>query len=420
MGLPITRRDFIKTTGTVTLSAFSTGLPEILMSPRRKADTVILLWMAGGMPHTETFDPKRYTPFEKGLETKAVLSTFPSIHTVVDQIKISAGLENLAGVMDHGTLIRSYQSIRRADSRKSQVPTHLLHQTEWHTGYPQQDGAPHLGSVIARLLGPLNPEIPPMICLGQGLPLYQKPHQPLLQESETILAPLPSNLVSQMNFKAPSSPVTTAFNLSLEPDAVSRKYNTGGFGLGCLTARRLAEAGARFIEVSTEYEPFKGWDMHENGHVRMIAMKKLIDAPIAQLILDLEERGLLERTLVVVASEFSRDMLVEEGKASDPVGTRTTSTSHMTELKHYGMHHHYTNAGCVLLFGGGVKQGYLHGATADEYPCRTITKPVSTADLHATIYTALGIPPSTRYLSAQQPFFVTKDGAGQPLYEVFA
>src|SRR2546426_8417169 len=84
--------------------------------------------------------------------------------------------------------------------------------------------------------------------------------------------------------------------------------NTGRFGLGCLLARRLTEAGARFIEVTTEYIPFRHWDTHENGHERSIGMKRDIDAPIAQLVLDLEERGLLNRTLIVLASEFGRDM----------------------------------------------------------------------------------------------------------------
>ena len=79
----------------------------------------------------------------------------------------------------------------------------------------------------------------------------------------------------------------------------------GRFGLGCLLARRLTEEGARFIEVTTEYIPFLNWDTHEHGHERLVNLKKTIDAPIAQLVLDLEERGLLDRTLIVLASEFS-------------------------------------------------------------------------------------------------------------------
>src|SRR5258707_15437975 len=108
-----------------------------------------------------------------------------------------------------------------------------------------------------------------------------------------------------------SSPAAKAFDLALESKSSYDKYNTGKFGLGCLLARRLTEAGARFIEVTSEYIPFKNWDTHENGHSRAIDMKRQIDAPISQLVLDLEQRGLLDRTLIVVASEFGRDMMLE-------------------------------------------------------------------------------------------------------------
>ena len=73
---------------------------------------------------------------------------------------------------------------------------------------------------------------------------------------------------------------------------------------------RLTEAGARFIEVTTEYIPFRYWDTHENGHERAAGMKADIDRPVAQLVRDLEERGLLDRTLIVLASDFGRDMMV--------------------------------------------------------------------------------------------------------------
>ena len=187
------------------------------------------------------------------------------------------------------------------------------------------------------------------------------------------------------------SPSAKAFDLSLEPQASYDIYNTGRFGLGCLLARRLTEAGARFIEVTTEYIPFKNWDTHENGHARAIDMKQQIDAPVAQLVLDLEERGLLDRTLIVLASEFGRDMVLE-GKPDKPVKDQVDVPDVMTEPKHFGMHRHFTDAGSVLLFGGGVKRGFLYGKTADERPCSTIENPVTIEDLHATIYRAMGIP----------------------------
>jgi hypothetical protein len=216
-----------------------------------------------------------------------------------------------------------------------------------------------------------------------------------------------------------SSPAAKAFDLSLEPKASYDKYNTGKFGLGCLLARRLTEAGARFIEVTTEYIPFEYWDTHEHGHTRMVDLKKSIDAPVAQLVLDLEERGLLNRTLIVLASEFSRDMMVE-GKPDKTVKDQVMVPDVINEMKHYGMHRHFTDAGSVLLFGGGMKRGYLHGKTAEERPCKTVEKRVVIEDLHASIYRAVGISPKLSYEIEKRPFYITRDGLGQPILDLFA
>ena len=92
-------------------------------------------------------------------------------------------------------------------------------------------------------------------------------------------------------------------------------------------------------------------------------------------ILDLEERGLLNRTLVVLASEFGRDAITE-GKVGNEVKDQANTPDVMSEPEHYGMHRHFTAAGSVLLFGGGIKKGMLYGKTADERPCTTIENPV--------------------------------------------
>ena len=215
------------------------------------------------------------------------------------------------------------------------------------------------------------------------------------------------------------SPSSKAFDLSLEPKASYDRYNTGRFGLGCLLARRLTEAGARFIEITTEYIPFRYWDTHENGHQRAVGMKQQIDAPVAQLVLDLEERGLLDRTLIVLASEFSRDMMME-GKADKPVKDQVTVPDIMTEPKHYGMHRHFTGAGCVLMFGGGVKKGFLYGRTAGERPCITLENPLSMEDLHATIYHVMGIPPDLAYVVEKRPVYATKDGKGRAIEAILS
>src|SRR5688500_11643504 len=108
------RRNFLKTASAATLGALSAGAPRLWAADGNAAPgfkptavTVILLWMGGGMAHTETFDPKRYTPFEKGMEPNGVLSTFPAINTAVDQIKFSQGLEKIGAIMDRGSLIRT-------------------------------------------------------------------------------------------------------------------------------------------------------------------------------------------------------------------------------------------------------------------------------------------------------------------------
>ncbi len=468
------RRDFLKTASAATLSALAAGYarpvlgadePQTNLKPT--ADAVIILWMAGGMAHTETFDPKRYTAFEKGLESKRVLSTFKPIDTAVDHIKFTEGLEQIAGVMDRGTLIRSYTAGDLG------FILHSRHQYQWHTGYapPQTVACPHIGAVISRTLGPRDPAMPAFIDIGQRMDTGESEEikafhtagflgseygpviipQPI-EAVATVSAPkgmTPERLKNRYSLykklladspvgefgsdfqkqsllramensdRLLSSPASKAFDLTLEPKESYDAYNTGRFGLGCLLARRLVESGARFIEVTSEYIPFKYWDTHDNGHTRMIDLKKMIDAPVARLVRDLEERGLLDRTLIVLASEFSRDMMLE-GKPGLKVKDQVEVPDVMTELKHYGMHRHFTDAGCVLMFGGGIKKGYLHGETADERPCKTISQRVVIEDLHATIYRALGISPQLSYEVEKRPYFITRDGVGKPIKELFA
>ena len=142
-----------------------------------------------------------------------------------------------------------------------------------------------------------------------------------------------------------SSPAGKAFDLSLEPKKTFDLYHTGRFGRGCLLARRLTEVGARFIEVTTEYVPFESWDTHENGHTTAARMKQEIDRPVAQLILDLEQRGLLDRTLVILASEFSRDMITEGKPGSNARDQSRAPADFMAEMKQYGLHRHFTQNG---------------------------------------------------------------------------
>jgi len=467
----VSRRGFMRASGAAALAALTGSEARLIASPTKiapRADSMILLWMAGGMAQTETFDPKQYTPFEPGLESKRVLSTFPSIDTVVDNIKISAGLERIAKIMDRGTLIRSH---RVGDLG---FILHSRHQFHWHTGYPppQSVAAPHMGAVVSRTLGPRNPEMPAFVDIGQNLEIggesdavkafhtagfLGSEHAPFLitDPSDAVARVRPSAHIGPARFanryeeykklvaaspigkygsdfqrqsllrsfdnahRLLTSPAAKAFDLSLEPKASYDVYNTGRFGLGCLLARRLVESGARFVEVTTEYIPFRYWDTHENGHKRTIGMKETVDAPVSQLILDLEQRGLLDRTLVVLASEFGRDMMTE-GKPGAKVKEQVKQPDIMTEPKHYGMHRHFTEACSVLMFGGGSPKGKLYGRTADERPCSIVEDPIKIDDLHATIYTALGIPPDTAYDVEKRPFYVTKDGKGKAVAALLA
>jgi hypothetical protein len=470
------RRQFLQSMSAAAAATLAMGEPRMLRAeestikhPPAKADACILLWMAGGMAAPETFDPKRYEPFEIGLPAEKILSTFPAIDTAVDGVKISQGLEQVAKVLDRGTLIRSHVV---ADLGHI---LHSRHQYHWHTGYvpPQTVAAPHMGAWVARVLGPRNPAIPAFINIGQRLEGIGESEElkafttagflgseygpfniPFPQDAAASLRP-PKGMTAE-RFQARyqrykdllkrspagqeasdyhqqsvlrslesahrllSSPDRKAFDLAEEPKESFDRYNTGRFGLGCLLARRLVEAGGRFIEVTTEYEPFKTWDTHENGYTTAEAMKQVIDRPIAQLILDLQQRGLLNRTLVVLASEFSRDMMIEGVPGSTARDQSRAKADFMQEMKQYGLHRHFTGAGSVLMFGGGIKRGFLYGETAPERPCLTTKNPVSIPDLHATIYTALGISPQTSFVVEKRPFYVTEDGHGKPVGDLFA
>jgi uncharacterized protein (DUF1501 family) len=361
----LTRRRFMGATAAATLAAL-TGREPVLARPARAhqtpatADAVIVLWMAGGMAQTETFDPKRYTPFERGVRVADVLSTFPSIPTAVDNIRFTQGLEQIASVIDRGSVIRSFMA---ADLG---FILHSRHQYHWHTGYvpPQPMAMPHLGAVISKTLGPKNPDMPAFIAIGQTVEgpgeigtlkafhtagFLGADHGPFLitDPKDAASAVRPPKEISEGRFRSRrqllekliaqepvsrygsdfqrqaivksleaadrllTSPSAKAFDVSLDTGPNLEAYRGSRFGQGCLLARRLIEAGARYVEVTSEYIPFLYWDTHEGGHERVVAMKKLIDAPIAQLIRDLDERGLLDRTLVILASEFGRDAMTE-------------------------------------------------------------------------------------------------------------
>lgn len=145
-------------------------------------------------------------------------------------------------------------------------------------------------------------------------------------------------------------------------------------------------------------------------------MKQTIDQPISQLVLDLEERGLLDRTLIVLASEFGRDM-IQEGKPDKPVkdqvklrpADRDQAVRHAPALYRSRVRADVQQR---------AKKGHLYGRTDDERPCKVVEKPVKIEDLHATLYHAMGIQPDYGDYVERRPFYVTKDGKGQPILDV--
>lgn len=479
----VVRREFLRQLSAASAAAWASSEPKSLMAAdnplldpvsktageQATADACILLWMGGGMAAPDTFDPKHYVPFRKGLPVKEMLSTFPAIETSVQGLEICQGLENIASIMDRGTLIRS------AVQEDLGSILHSRHQYHWHTGYvpPQTVACPHLGAWIAKVLGQRDSVIPPFINIGQRLEgvgeneevkafttagFFGSEFGPmnLPYPSEAARAVKPPvgmterrfserrRLFQQLLDRSPnrdqlsdyqtqsilrsldnahellSSQDRKAFDLTLEDDASLKKYGDSRFGQGCLLARRLVESGARFVEVTTEYVPFLHWDTHANGHETVARMHREIDSPIAQLILDLEARGLLDRTLVVIASEFSRDALIEGVPGSSARDQATEKVEAVSAMKHYGLHRHFTGGTSVAMFGGGVKRGFVYGKTADTRPLIAIENPVSIPDLHATILAAMGISPKTAFEVEGRPFYVTKDGHGNPVRELFA
>lgn len=453
-----------------------------------KADSVIFIWLPGGIAQQDTFDPKPFTPFEPGMKGSDVLATCESIPTAVDGLKFGAGLENLASVMHHGTVLRSLSSATKFGA------VHLKAQYYMLTGhlFPAGLKAPSMGSAVARTLGPREPLVPPYIYIGRdidtsdtekqflaeaiGPGFYGAEYAPFMIPDATAgLATLEAAAGTTMEQvdrrlallkklhgltgsrlpEAPQaerflksmdsarammdSPVKQAFNYAKDESAktiaayepqiapeelLDQKYFFGRrFGHGLLLARRLVESGARFVQVEYQYAAFKGFDTHEDGQRRMIEMKKQIDGPISQLIRDLADRGLLQRTLVVVASEFGRTVANQPKAGVEPDGFAEMQNGDelvIEEQKMYGLHGHFSSANTLLFFGGGFKPGLVYGKTAERHPMVPVENPVTLEDTHATIYRALGIAPDTAYVTEGRPFYVTKDGRGRPIDALLA
>jgi len=438
------------------------------------ADACILIWLPGGVSQTDTWDPKKHTPYEKGMKGSQLLGTCPLIDTVADGIKFGAGLETLASVMDQGTVLRSLTNETKFGA------VHLKAQYYMKTGYlfPAGVKAPSIGAVVARAAGRRNPQIPAYIDIGRDINAADQEFTFINEYSgpgfygakyAPFMIPDPAQGMATLNAVAGmsvdrldrrqryletvagmtakelreagkvsdymkvmedarammDSPIKKAFEFAKDEKPETLKaYDVGHrFGQGCLLARRLVEMGARFIEVEYQYAAFRGFDMHENGKTRMEEMKKQIDRPIATLIRELKERGLLERTLVVVATEFGRTIANQPAAGAEPDGFAEKATGAELVIENermYGFHGHFSSCNAMLFFGGGMKKGFTYGKTADAHPMLPVENPVSLTDVHATIYKAMGIPADHNYVTEGRPFYVTKDGKGKAIEAMFA
>jgi hypothetical protein len=485
----ITRRQFIQTSAVAAAGlnasrfAFGEDSAKAVAKLVPKADAMIHISLPGGVAQTDTWDPKKYTPFEKGMKGSELLGTCESIPTSVDGISLGKGLENIAKVMNKGMILRSLTNETKFGA------IHLKAQYYMQTGYlfPTGVKTPSMGAAIARTMGRRNPQVPAYIYIGRdidtsdeeklfiseyiGPGFYGVKYAPFmipdpakglstlsavagmkierldrrqeylraitgLTEAELQSANKVKDYMKVMEDARAmmDSPVKKAFDYAKEEkpevvkayeseenpnDLLDKSYYYGNrFGHGLLLARRLIETGARYIQVEYQYGPFKGFDMHESGHRRMVEMKRQIDRPIAQLIKDLDERGLLERTLVMITTEFGRTIASAPAAGQEPDGFAERHTGEKLTIdseKMYGFHGHFSSGNALVFFGGGFKKGFVYGKTGDRHPMLPIENPVRLEDVHATVYKALGIPADTSYVTESRPFYVTKDGKGVPI-----
>lgn len=385
------RRDFLRVAAATGAAAGLVGWTDAICRSaedlRKRGMACILLWMGGGPSQFETFSPK--PGHENGGETKA-------ISTAVSGIQIAESLPKCAGIVNDFAIIRSMTSKEASHPRA----TFLMHHA-----YPPLGAVkyPTLGAHVAQHIGTPGFDIPSFVRIGsKGVDagnggflgvdydpfILQNPEakpentQPatrderynrrleMLKAVEADFGGVEgADLVAdhQKLIKKSSamiqSPRMAAFDLSQESDKMRDAYGRTRFGAGCLLARRLVETGVTFVEVNQD-----GWDTHDDNFTRTASNNAVIDQPMAQLVTDFKQRGMLDRTLVIWMGEFGRTPRINPRAGRD----------------------HYPRAFNVALAGGGVRGAQVIGET-DEGGVEVKNRPVTVSDLFRTIYKALGI-----------------------------
>jgi len=393
--IPLSRREWLQlSTAGVAATSLSSWLPTLAAraaaakpSSKAKAKRIVVLWMDGGPPHTDTFDLK---------PDVAECGIFKPIDTKVPGIQISELLPQFSKLTDRAAIVRSMSTIENEHNR---AQVHL------RTGFRDGQGGvkwPSLGSICSQEIGALDADLPSYVAIAErrnrshGPGFLGTQHQPLYvlnptKGVENLAAPgKPEQVGARLGLLGDleqsfardyRSPISTdhktvyaravqmmrsskakAFDISQEPAAVRERYGKNRFGEGCLLARRLIEADVKYIEVGLE-----GWDTHfENNE----AIKKLcgqLDPGMTTFVTDLEERGLLDETLVVWMGEFGRTPKFK-GKGRD----------------------HYAKAWTTMFMGAGVKGGQVIGRS-DKIGATVEDRPVAVQDFMATICGIMGV-----------------------------
>jgi uncharacterized protein (DUF1501 family) len=410
-----TRRRFL--TGSAALGAAAlTSDPRLLrLGARReaRAQAVIQIYLGGGLSHVDTFDPKPDAPID-------VRGPFRSIATKIPGEPFSELCRHTAGIADKLTVVRSVTHTEAAHERGSH---NML------TGYRPSPAVvyPSFGSVVSHELGVRN-DLPPYVCipragngdLGTGylssaFGPFSVGGEPSAKDFEVkdlgpsaaldearaarrrkMLADLDAGFAGRADgIQATaafyeqawklieSQTAQDAFRIEKEPDAVRDRYGRAAIGQRLLLARRLVEAGVRFVAI-----PLGGWDHHNGIANALRSQMPPVDQAFAALIADLDERGLLDTTMVILSTEFGRTPRINRDEGRD----------------------HWPRAFSVVAAGGGLKRGLIHGRT-DPTGSEPEDGAVGPADLAATMFSQLGIDPTRRLMSpGDRPIDIVRDG----------
>ncbi len=411
------RRSFL-TSAIMAPLAWRMGVAAQSEIPKGKAEHCIFIWLGGGMSHIDTFDPKVVGDNHSGAKKPG--SLYPSIETAVPGVRVCEHLPRTARLMDRVTAVRTVNH--------KVIDEHAFATNIVHTGRMVSGNAvyPSLGSIIAHERGAADPSVPAYILVGYpnvsrgpgflgskdgfvylvdtktGPAGFTRPadlSEDRLALRERLLAPLRAGI-------SPKSPLADYeesqkealrlagpkfmrhFNLE-EETATTRESYGGEFGQRCLLARRLVQSGVRFVEVShnLNFLNGSGWDVHNEGIRNQHLLIQELDNALAGLVTDLERTGMLDKTLVVVATEFGRP----------------------PEFDGKGGRGHQGTAFSMVLAGGGLRHCGAYGTT-DELAKKPVDKPVSVPDFHATVLAALGVDPKKDLMDGSRPVPITDQG----------